>query len=172
MPFQTTATRIWKRLDPATRLAAATQFWSEPPAEAAGAAMGAIAGARKMRPQAVRGMSAEAKAKALATVLDPGESVAASLLVALHLGHRRAMLAAFLDALGMPHEDGLLKEDAPAAPPPSVEQVRSAAEGLVARFPMGDVEVYLNTLLVQDPDHWQSVSACEDLLVPQPSSRG
>jgi len=48
------------------------------------------------------------KSRTLAAVLDPGEALAAALLVALHLGPRREMLARFLDAAGLEHEDGMM----------------------------------------------------------------
>ena len=55
-------------------------------------------------------MDAESQARAVAQILDPGEGLAASLLVALHLGERRAVLSTFLDAVGLPHEDGILTD--------------------------------------------------------------
>ncbi|HEY7515002.1 MAG TPA: hypothetical protein VIC87_11015, partial [Vicinamibacteria bacterium] len=107
MPLETTSQRLWKRLSREDRMAAASAFWEEPPQEMVGVALGAIATARRMRPQAARALTEAARAQALATILDPGELLAASLLVSLHLGSRRALLAAFLDALGLPHETGV-----------------------------------------------------------------
>ncbi len=53
----------------------------------------------------------------------PGESGAAcricwprGLLVSYHLAHQRPMMGAFLDALGIAHEEGLIKEESPKAP--------------------------------------------------------
>src|SRR5512143_2924963 len=91
MPFATTATRLWKRLSQEERLAAAAAFWHEPPEAMAGVAVGAIAKARRMRPQAARALHEEARTNALAGIHDPGESLAGSLLVALHLGSRRPL---------------------------------------------------------------------------------
>jgi transposase-like protein len=164
LPLQTTAVRLWKRLTPQERLEAGLQFWKEPPSEAAGSALGAIVQARRMRPQAARSLPEEQKARALAQVLDPGETVAAALVVALHLGSRRTMLAAFLDALSIPHDDGILKEEAVSLPPASEEQARAAVRGLAARFPTHEVEVYLNALWLQDPERWGVLEDCAEWL--------
>lgn len=158
MSFEPTSTRLWKHLTREERLLAATAFWKEPPREMLGAALAAIVKARHLRPQVARSMSPEEQARALAAVSDPGEMVAASLLVALHLGGRRPLLGTFLDAVGLPHEDGILKEAADEAPPVSVEAARRGVEALLASHPPRDVWVYLNTLHLQDPERWSSLA--------------
>jgi len=153
MPFHPTAQRLWKSLTPEERLAAATHFWKEPPAEVAGTALGVLVKARHLRPQAARALEPAAQARILATVLEPGEPLAAALLVALHLGERRPILAAFLDALSLPHEDGLLKPE--TEPPPALDQdtARRAVSAL-APFARHQVTTYLNTLWLQEPERW------------------
>ena len=99
MTLERTAVRLWKRLTREERLAAARGFFREPPPELMGSALAAIIKARHLRPQVARSMPPEEQARALASLLEPGETVAAGLLVALHLGERRALLATFLDAL-------------------------------------------------------------------------
>jgi hypothetical protein len=153
MPFHPTATRLWKHLTPGERLAAASAFFSQPAPELVPSALGALASARHMRPQAARALALDAQARILATVLDPGESLSQGLIVALHLAERRALLSAFLNALGMPHEDGLLKEEADALPPVDEPRARAAVSALSA-FPWPQVEVYLNALWLQDPERW------------------
>jgi hypothetical protein len=152
MPLQTTTSRLWKRLSPDERLAAANAFFKEPSPEVVGMALGAIVRARHMRPQAARALAPEAQARILATVLDPGETLASSLLVSLHLAERRPLLGAFLDAVGLPHENGVLKEEDEGAPLEET-QVRKGLEALAA-FPPSQVETYLNTLWLQDPERW------------------
>jgi len=153
MPFHPTTQRLWKSLTPDERLAAATHFWKEPPAEVAGTALGVLVKARHLRPQAARALAPEAQARMLATVLDPGEPLAAALLVALHLGERRPLLASFLDALGLAHEDGLLKPD--TEPPPALrEDAARKAVAALAGFPRHHVTTYLNTLWLQEPERW------------------
>ncbi len=151
--FERSAGKLWKRLTREERLAAARQFFSQPPQEVYGTALGAIVRARKLRPQVARSMAPEEQAKALASVLDPGEPLAGSLLVALHMGDRRPLLGAFLDAVGLPHEDGLLKEEADGIPF-TAESARKGVAALRAAYPREQVDVYLNTLWLQDPEHW------------------
>lgn len=158
MALHSTATRLWKHLPPEERLLAATAFFDEPPPELAGVALGALVKARNLRPQAARSLPPDAQARILATVLDPGEPLSQGLLVSLHLGHRRPLLSAFLDALGLPHEDGVLKEEADAVGPVSVEKARGAVAAL-GSFPPAHVHTYLNTLWLQDPDRWAAVEA-------------
>lgn len=158
MSFESTATRLWKRLSREERLAAAAAFWEDTPPELVGGALGAIASARHLRPQVARTMPPEARVQALAGILEPGEMVAANLLVALHLSARRPMLSAFLDALGMPHENGVLKDEAEGVKPPTAETIREAARRLLASFPKAEVAVYLNTLWLQDPDRWAALA--------------
>ena len=162
MPLETTATRLWKRLTREARLAAASAFWQETPAEGAGAALAAIVKARHLRPQVARALDADEKARSLASVLDPGESVASALLVALHLGPRRAMLAPFLDAAGLAHENGILKDE--DAEPVTEDAVRAGVGALAASFPRADIETYLNTLWLQDPDRWQALATSPEWL--------
>jgi hypothetical protein len=161
MAFHPTATRLWKHLPPEDRLAAATAFFAEPPPELAGAALGALVKARHLRPQAARSLPPEAQARILATVLDPGEPLAQGLLVSLHLGSRRPLLGAFLDALGLPHEDGVLKDEADAAVPVPEEKARQAVLAL-ASFPPAEVRTYLNTLWLQDKERWGALEAAGD----------
>lgn len=161
MAFETTATRIWKRLEPADRLEAARALLHEPAPDALAAVLGAVIRARRLRPQVARAMPPDQQAKVLAGVLDPGEPLAASLLVALHLAARRPLLCAFLDALALPHEDGVLKEEADALPPPAADKLAAAVRELSAAFPAGQVHAYLNTLLLQDPERWSGLAEVE-----------
>jgi hypothetical protein len=147
---------VWKRLSRDERVAAATHFWREPSEEVVGAALTAVIKARRLRPQVARALPAAEQARALAGVLDPGEALAASLLVALHLGERRPMLATFLDAAGLSHEEGILRDEEGEAPPPLAEAAaRAGVLALAAAHPREHVETYLNTLWLQDPDRWQ-----------------
>jgi hypothetical protein len=158
MPFHTTATRLWKSLTPDERLRAASAFFAEPPPELAGAAIGALASARHLRPQAARKLAPDAQARILATVHDPGEPLAQGLLVGLHLAERRPLLGAFLDALSLPHDNGILKEEADAAPLVDEAQAR-AALGALASFPPDQVRTYLNALWLQDRERWHALEA-------------
>jgi hypothetical protein len=154
--LENTAARLWKRLDREDRLVAASHFWRDPHGELLGPALSAIVKARHLRPQVARSMPPEEQARALASLMEPGETVAAGLLVALHLGDRRALLKTFLDALGLPHEDGVLKEEGEGQAL-AEGALRSAVQALLANHPRSHVEVYLNTLWLQDPERWQGL---------------
>jgi hypothetical protein len=160
MRLETTATRVWRSLTGDERRLAAAAFLKEPAPELMAPALAAIVRARHLRPQAVRAMAPEEQAKALASIRDPGESLAGSLLVALHLAERRPLLADFLDRLGLPHEDGVMKDEAEAvALDPS--RVEDAARQLLDRFPREHVATYFSVLLLQDPERWAALRAAE-----------
>ena len=54
------------------------------------------------------------------------DAIAARALVNYHLGRQRPMMATFLDALGIAHEDGLIKEETVVKP--EAEKLRAAVE--------------------------------------------
>lgn len=85
------------------------------------------------------------------------DGVAGRLLVAYHLHAQRPMMAAFLDALSIPHENGLIAQD--ETPKPDAEQLAAAASSLRAAFPAANVDLYFATLVLQDPDTWSGLSA-------------
>lgn len=164
MRFEPTAARLWKRLGREERNAAAASFWKDTPPEVTGMALAALVKARHMRPQVARALPPEEQARALASVLDVGEPVASSLLVALHLGERRPMLATFLDAAGLAHEDGLLKDEAEEGAVAAAAAGKGVAALRAAGHTPEQVRTYLNTLWLQDPDRWK---ALEEL--PEPA---
>jgi hypothetical protein len=156
MDFDDTAQRLWKRLTREERMAAGRHFFAEPPQEVYGTAVGVIARARHLRPQVARSMTPDELARALALVLDVGEPLASSLLVALHLGERREILATFLDAIGLPHEAGVLKDEADD-PAPDAARLAAGVEALRARFTAHEARTYLNALWLQDPERWAAL---------------
>jgi hypothetical protein len=152
--LEPTATRVWKKLTREERVSAAAHFWREPAEDVIGAALSAVIKARRIRPQVARALPADEQARALAGVLDPGESVAAALLVALHLGERRAVLVTFLEAAGLAHEEGILKDEDGATTPLGEDAARAGVRALAAAYPREQVQTYLNTLWLQDPERW------------------
>jgi hypothetical protein len=61
------------------------------------------------------------------------------------------MMGAFLDALGIAHENGLIQEENVK---PDAAKMSAAVEKISAEFPKEDVQIYLNTLVCQDPETW------------------
>jgi uncharacterized membrane protein YebE (DUF533 family) len=84
------------------------------------------------------------------------EVLAARLLVSYHLAHQRAMLRVFLDAVGIPHEDGLINAELEG--PVTADRLAAGVQALEAACPAGDVSLYLATLLAQDPDTWGALA--------------
>lgn len=147
-----TPSRLWKLMTAEQRQRAAQALWREAEAKDDQAqAASLIAQQKKFRPKTVNALDKERKAQYLATVPNVPEALAARLLVLYHLAEQRPMMAAFLDAAGIAHDDGLIQEDAVAPDPAKVE---AAAAAIAQRYPPADVALYLNTLLWQDPVSW------------------
>ncbi len=107
-----TPARLWKTMTATQRMAAARAFWLDEQAtdDQIQAAM-LIAQQKKFRPKTVIGLDIERKSRHLASIVNLPESLAARALIVYHLAEQRPMMAAFLDALGLAHEDGLIQEE-------------------------------------------------------------
>jgi hypothetical protein len=156
---------LWKSLSPERKLQAADAFWKDGNALAEHAEVVATIAQRiKFRPKSVVALPREKKSRHLVGLSAVSELVAARLLVAYHLDQHRPMMASFLDALGVAHEDGLIADENLEAP--SAERLRDAAQSLLQTYPREDVALYLSTLVWQDPDTWGSLA---ELPETQPS---
>ena len=146
-------------LDQRTR--AARAFWDDPEAtdDQVQAAF-LIAQQKKFRPKTVIGLDLDRKARHLASLGGLPDAMAARALIVYHLAEQRPMMGAFLDALGIKHENGLIEEDA-VKPDPA--KIGPAAAQLAQQFPAADVSVYLNTLLYQDAETWQALRGLPEL---------
>jgi hypothetical protein len=151
-PTLMTPSRLWKSMSVAQRTAAAEAFWGDEQAtdDQVQAAM-LIAQQKKFRPKTVFGLDVERKARHLASVSALSDPLAARVLIVYHLERQRPMMGAFLDAMGIAHENGLIQDDE-IKPDPS--KVGPAARQLAEGFPTADVVLYFNTLICQDPDTW------------------
>src|SRR6266550_7068726 len=107
-----TPARLWKQLTLEQRQRAARAFWEDPDAtdDQVQAAM-LIAQQKKFRPKTVIGLDVDRKAKHLATLGSMPEQIAARALIVYHLAEQRPMMGAFLDALGVAHENGLIQDE-------------------------------------------------------------
>ena len=76
-------------------------------------------------------------------------------LVDLHLGTRRPMMAAFLDAVGVKHDDGRIDTEANGPIEVAPERFRAAADDLARSFPADEVVTYFLTVLLQDYESWK-----------------
>ncbi len=149
--------QLWKQLSDERKQQAAEAFWRDHHAGAEQAEVIAYIAQRiKFRPKSVTALPVEKKARYLITLPGISELVAARLLVAYHLEYQRPMMGAFLDALKIKHEDGLIADETLEAPSP--ETLAGAAEQLASSYPRDDVRTYLTTLVWQDPDTWGALS--------------
>jgi len=150
-----TPSRLWPELDAESRTLAARTVLDpasgDPSARAE--AHAAIVSALRFRPAAVQRLPSSKRVEYLLRAVRPDDSLATSLLLALHLSHRTDMLSTFLEALEIPQKDGLIEPDYELVPiepdrlGPAVSRIR---EG----FPEDHVAVYLASLIALDSDVW------------------
>jgi hypothetical protein len=152
--------RIWKDLAPDVRLSAATAFWK--PDESNDAALQqaeaimAIAKRLNFRPKSAQALPEERRAKLLAQMSDVSDAVATRALIAYHFETQRPLMSAFLDALGVPHDHGLITAE--SVPPPAAAALADAAGRVRQAFPGEDVRLYLRTLKALDGETWANLA--------------
>lgn len=134
------------------RVHAARAFWRD---EQAGddqlQAIVLIAQVKKFRAKTLVGLDEERKSRHLASLPVLPDALAARALIVYHLAEQREMMGAFLDLLGIAHENGLIESESVK---PEPEKLAPAVDTLFARFPEQNVSLYLETLLCQDPETW------------------
>jgi hypothetical protein len=113
-----------------------------------------IAQQKKFRPKTIVALDLDRKARHLASLAALPDTLAARALIVYHLAEQRPMMGAFLDALGIKHEAGLIEEDDVK---PDAAKLGPAVGKLRADFPEDDVRLYLDTLKCQDPDTWGAI---------------
>jgi hypothetical protein len=110
---------------------------------------------KKFRPKTVVALDEDRKARHLASLASLPEGLAARALVVYHLAEQRPMMGAFLDALGIAHENGLIQDEGVT---PDPQKISAAAAKIAQEFPAENVSLYLNTLLCQDPGTWSALA--------------
>ena len=149
--------QLWKLLTPERKQLAAEAFWQDENAAVEQAeAIAAIAMRIKFRMKSAQALPTEKKARHLVALGNVSEMIAARLLVAFHLTHQRPMMASFLDALGIAHEDGLIASEDLQAPP--AEKLGEAVRSLGSSYPPEEIALYLSTLVWQDPETWGALA--------------
>jgi len=121
-------------------------------------AVATLAQDRKLRPIYVQQKSlAEQYAWLLKTLcLKPCDTIGEHLLQAWLMKKETAMLADFLNALGIPQKDGVV-DDLPA----TVENAKltAAVENLLAAYPAEEVAVYLHAFYTMNQIQWPNLEA-------------
>lgn len=148
--------KLWRKMPLERRIDAAGLFWDdEHSAEQQVEAVSAIASHMKFRPRSVLSLAPDRRAKYLAQLPAISDTIAARALVNYHLERQRPMMSAFLDLLGIAHENGLITEENVAKADPA--RVQQAVKDLTAKFPADEVSLYLSTLVSQDPETWDAL---------------
>jgi hypothetical protein len=144
------------------RIAAADAFWrDENLAIDQAQAVEAIARQIKFRSRSVAALPLARKSRHLATLPTLSDLLIGRLLISYHLSEQRPMMAAFLDQLGIKHEEGLITEENVPAQDPAA--LAAAARTLVQTYPPADVALYLATLITQDPESWSGLAGLSEL---------
>ena len=147
---------VWELMDDDEKKAAAVAFWNEADRESRAALEVALAQDLKFRPQSVRQLSAERVAGRLVRLADSlPETVLFQYLFHLHMSDRRPLMVEYLDAIGLPHDNGAL--DLPDDfEGPDQEKVEATARDLI-KAREHEALLYLGTLIVADTDFWKGL---------------
>lgn len=152
--------RLWKNLTPEQRTIASDAFWRDEQGDVQiqhAEAVLAIARRLNFRAKSVQALPLERRARLLSQLPDVSDSVATRALIAYHFAAQRDLMGAFLDALGIAHERGLIQDE--TVPPPDVDKLSAAITAVRSQFAVRDVDLYLRTLAALDPDTWTHVDA-------------
>jgi hypothetical protein len=122
------------------------------------ATLKAVADTRKVRPVFLeRQAKPQRHAAMLATLSRPAlDLVTGNLLRAWLLKKHKAMLADYLDALGIKHEEGVV-EDIPATMDDA--KLNAAVDALLAKYPPETVAVYLHAFNEMNEQEWPNLTA-------------
>jgi len=162
--------QLWKQLSAEKKRQAADAFWhDEHAANEQAEAVNLIAQRIKFRLKSVIAMPVEKKTQYLLSMPAVSEMIAARMLVAYHLQHQRAMMGAFLDALGIKHEEGIIAEE--EVTPPTADALKQAAKAIASSYSAEDVSLYLSTLVWQDPDTWGPIADLPETKSRETTSR-
>ena len=122
------------------------------------ATLKAVADTRKVRPVFLeRQAKPQRHAAMLSTLSRPAlDLVTGNLIRAWLLKKHKAMLADYLDALGIKHEEGIV-EDIPATMDDA--KLKAAVDALVAKYPPETVAVYLHAFNEMNEQEWPNLTA-------------
>ena len=121
--------------------------------EAYRAAVAVLAGRRKLRPAFIDKKPLAERHEWMAAELSKKSNadVATEVLQGWLFACRKPLMAAFLDSLGVPHEDSLIES---LPPEPSRERLSAAVSALLENNPEWAVAAYLNLFVEMDIAEW------------------
>lgn len=147
---------IWDIMSDDEQERAAMALWKDADRDARTVVEMTLAKALKFRPSSLRKLPVEKLARRLVRMApELPETILFQFLFYFHMTEKRPLMVEYLDAVGVPHDDGVLNLEDDAEPPAS-EIVETAARGLLKAHPH-EATVYLTTLLVADADLWSGV---------------
>ena len=156
-----TPVSLWTSLDETTRESAVRAAYKGGTQSSKLEADMAIARSLRFRPAAVKQLPLERRVGYVMKNVPMDDGLASTLLMALHLGDRSEILEAFLDLLGIPHDDGLIDEEYDLEPPANDALERVTGQ-LYDTFEAPHVDLYLAALVALDPETWEGVRAVLD----------
>lgn len=138
-----------------------TVLYESLPDELVRALDGPIGKALNSRPSSVARRPVALRMRALRAFLKRtrDDAVAGEVLRAYLLGPRKALVTTFLDATGVPHDEGQIEGDEE----PASEKVAATVAQLVEEHGRDDVILYLEVALRQWPEHEAIEKALQDL---------
>jgi hypothetical protein len=153
--------QLWKDMPSEKRLRAAEAFWRD--AESPDIqvqhmeVIGTLARRLKFRTRSIQALPVERKAHYLAQLPDVSDTVAMRALIAYHFADQRPLMGAFLDGLGLAHDNGLITAE--DVPPPDADRLAAAVDLVrgAGQFTPADVTLYLRTLASLDAETWANV---------------
>ncbi len=116
-----------------------------------------IAKRLNFRPKSAQALPEERRAKLLAQMSDVSDAIATRALIAYHFQMQRPLMSAFLDALGLPHENGLISAESVAAP--DAAAIAKATAALGGQFSGDAIRLYFRTLRALDSETWVNLPA-------------
>jgi hypothetical protein len=154
-PTTTTIRKLWKALTPEERAQGITAALADDEnGWVKTTTRGAVAGALKFRPQTVATWPKQKLVSEAARLPLDDVQLLSAYIVDLHLGHRRPMMATFLDELGITNENGRIDSETTEVGPQDAVKVRKAADVVASKYPADEVVTYFLTLLIQDGAVW------------------
>jgi hypothetical protein len=112
-----------------------------------------VAKALKFRPQAIRKLPMETRARKARRLIEARRNaeLCYELFGSYLVRTKKELVTSFLDATGVGHEDGMIADVEAAQPDPA--KVPDAVRALDAEHPPEDVTLYLALCVEQWPDH-------------------
>lgn len=154
-----TARKILKELaDADRRRAILTAFWKYADTHAKLMAQMQLAKALHFRDETIRKMPPEKKADLLASRIGVADfdQFLDMALMQYHTHEKNALMAAFLDRWGVPHENGSIEAEDYTVP--NADQVREAVREFEGQFDRRDVALYLATAGLLMTEEWEKAA--------------